>query len=359
MAVVQDALRNVRCPVQMGAETYRMATAKVGHQEWIITDVVGCPMSDVANGPLAQLNGEGPWLSNNIHFTVEKDRVNAFACREMIKKHKPNIIVAFGTWRNVLVAEYCEGMAVDAQPTGKDRKYLQGPQCNVFQIGEEFLQAVASAVLAQSACSFLLVGPKRYLWRCAAKVSRPQLRFWLPEDENQFDYYQGAEKMTKHEAVYWPSGPQMMPTIDERGAASMLDILAKHERVMVISAGRGVFWTNAMEKLRSKRLCPANDVSWGLSNLEWLKKCRREYRGQYGCRECRPWDAMNPQLCMNCLKAIKKWAEIDEKQYMKRSADVAVQTEEPENIEFVKPEADVAVETEHNRSPEKTELEER
>ena len=78
------------------------------------------------------------------------------------------------------------------------------------------------------------------------------MQFWVEAGEC-VNYYQGSGnlgnsgQLTKFVAHFWPSCPQVMPKLDENGRGTVVKLLSQHERVLVISAGRGEFWREIIQ----------------------------------------------------------------------------------------------------------------
>ena len=123
-------------------------------QQWLITDVVGTPVWDEGRGPL---NATMLSKLKNTEVKVLKDRVNAFRLKDVITDFNPDILVSFGTWRNVLHDSIIDD-DVSARPSQAERVSVQGRQTKIFNVGEDFLVAVSSSVLAQTAATYLTVG---------------------------------------------------------------------------------------------------------------------------------------------------------------------------------------------------------
>ena len=83
----------------------------------------------------------------NTEVKVLKDRVNAFSLKDVITDFNPDIVVSFGTWRNVLHDSIIDD-DVSARPSQAERVSVQGQQTKIFNVGEDFRVVVTWATLA-------------------------------------------------------------------------------------------------------------------------------------------------------------------------------------------------------------------
>ena len=272
----------------------------------------------------------------NTEVKVLKDRVNAFRLKDMITDFRPDILVSFGTWRNVLHDSIIDD-DVSARPSQAERVSVQGRQTKIFNVGEDFLVAVSFSVLAQTAATYLTVGPDHYMWRHVARGVCPSMQFWVEAGEC-VNYYQGngnlgnSGKLTKFVAHFWPSCPQVMPKLDENGRGSVVKLLSQHERVLVISAGRGEFWREIIQMVDQQPLRCRQPLMpfWGELHLEWLRTNGWSYEfdtpcGRAGCD--------GPDVCMRCLRQIKVWSCIREMKPVVRCHETCTQYDKADFFE--------------------------
>ena len=288
-------------------------------RHWLVTDVVGSPVQD-ENGPM-----DSSMIASLRNTTIEvsNEQVNAFRLQSAIEQCKPDCVAAFGTWRNVL-NDGCVNENVLAKPTAEQRSSIQGRQCKIFNIPEDFVVSVSTAVLAQSDASLLFVGPSHYLWRNFVRSGRPQLQFWIGAEEN-VDYYQGCQRMNSFVANYWPGSGKVMPVLDcQTGRGSIVDVLAKHQRILIISAGRGEFWAKiiTMVDKRGPSIGAPMVPRWGQAHQAWLKRMGWAWSFNTPCeREA----CSGANVCMRCLRNIKRWSCIDDLKFSALSKDAEAQ----------------------------------
>ena len=262
-----------------------------------------------------------------------------------MESHGPfDIVVCFGTWPNVLTDEICQKHNKSCPTPGSSRRgRIQGCQKDVFNYPQDFLVAFTHAVMAQTPASFVFVGPIHYTWQAVAKCDRPCERFMLKVDELD-DYYQGKDEMRgPFLCTYWPKSDDKKVG---RDAGSLVRILAMHERVLCLSAGRGVAWSNVlncveeelctrMVKGEPPRACGSEPpCAWGSD----VAKRKRDYavehyvkvNGSYNAivDQCPRQRCVGAWLCHVCLRQIKRWSSIDEKIWPVRTRWASSQTGE-------------------------------
>ena len=314
--------------------------AKQYGQDWVFTDVVDGPWKD-ESGVLRTVARN----LQNVTVKFEDDHVNAFRLQSVMEKYEWfDIVVCFGTWPNVLTDEICQKHNKSCPTPGSSRRgRIQGCQKDVFNYPQDFLVAFTNAVMAQTQASFVLVGPRHYTWQAVAKCDRPCERFMLTVDELH-DYYQGKEEMRgPFLCTYWPKSDDKKVG---RDAGSLVRILAMHERVLCLSAGRGVAWSNVlncveeelctrMVKGEPPRACGSEPpCAWGSD----VAKRKRDYavehyvkvNGSYNAivDQCPRQRCVGAWLCHVCLRQIKRWSSIDEKIWPVRTRWASSQTGE-------------------------------
>lgn len=283
-------------------------------------------MQDRKNGPL---NYDVVARLRNTHVEVKNERVNAFRLQSVVAEFDPDCVVSFGSWRNVL-NDSVVGDKVQVRPSDEERRSIQGRQCKIYNIAPDFLVSFSSAVIAQTKASHLNVGPSHYLWRNLVRCARPQQQFWIDDSENA-DYYQGSGnmgnqgKLTNFVANYWPSCPEVMPKLNEAGRGSIVELLSRHERILVISAGRGDFWAEIIDKVDQHRplACRTPLVPiWAENHHAWLRNNGWAYTFDTPCGSTNCGEA---DVCMRCLRRIKYWSWIEEMKYFVRGDDAGCQ----------------------------------
>ena len=141
------------------------------------------------------------------------------------------------------------------------------------------------------------------MWRNVPKSNRPVQRFTI--DDTYEDHYQGYKNFEgPFMAMFMPSSASRQLSLSDSGVYCLPALLAQYQRIMVLSAGRGVFWSEAIQheirEVRDQRLL-FNTVEeppeWGIKHTsEWF----HGYQSQMdGCGNCnpkeRPW-----VTCMRC-----------------------------------------------------------
>ena len=63
------------------------------------------------------------------------------------------------------------------------------------------------------------------------------------------DYYQGQDRMLNLMCTYWPMSEDHEEKLTPLGCQSLVQVLAKHKCVLVLSAGRGVGWARMMQQV--------------------------------------------------------------------------------------------------------------
>ena len=180
--------------------------------------------------------------------------------------------------------------------------------------------AFTSAVLAQTKASFLLIGPPKYTWQAVCKSQRPCVRFMLQDGELP-DYYQGQDRMLNLMCTYWPMSEDHEEKLTPLGCQSLVQVLAKHKCVLVLSAGRGVGWARMMQQVDSvfeERVGSVVGSTMTGSNekvvnyvAEHYDKFYESYKDMVG--ECNWSRCSGSWVCNGCLRKIKKFAAIEEK----------------------------------------------
>ena len=149
--------------------------------------------------------------------------------------------------------------------------------------------------------------------------------------KEEFDYYQGCREMVRHAAIYWPSDASVEPSLSQHGYGSVVEILAKHKTVLVISAGRGVFWSKAIPEVAElfdsdEWVQPTDgdhDRKWGLTHFEqWNSK----YPDPSSCARCSSFSPPARTVCSRCLWKLKKWCGVPERKWIMRTRTVETQT---------------------------------
>jgi hypothetical protein len=276
----------------------------------VITDVTDCPSLDAVNGPFKD------WI--DMGFVVTVADVNAFDMGHIIAEHDPDLILSFGTWRNVL-----------PDASKDDRMRIQRQQCRAFgNDANDFLCALTFAVLAQSKASFLMVGPNSHIWRLITTAQRPCQRFKVIEN---YDYYQTSTKKCDYTAWYWPADPEKVATVSIEEKVSVKDILRLHQKILVISAGRGEFWRQVMDsdELGDEWLKSTNSVA---GNRDWANRFFVQNNETYAAirKTCDRCEKQNKHVCWRCYNKWKKIAEVPNKKFVLYTKDVCVATDHAE-----------------------------
>ena len=299
-------------------------------QVWTFTDIVGGPSAS-PNGPVAPLLETTG--SPDVLVCLGQACVNAFDLTECFDNHgEPDLIVNFGVWPNVLTDSICRDKGVDddqCKPSHEERRGIQNRQRTVYDDPIDFLVAVVNASIAQSAASFLLVGPRYYIWRVTANSIRPMQRFVLKRTYE--DYYQGFKQMSdEFMALYLPSSSGRQVTLDTDGKVDMPYLLSLHQNVLVMSAGREKFWSNVIKHMAqevadgSRQLAFCNDLpKWGMDHRKLHFESYMECIARGACRHCN-----YPQLCMRCLRRVRNWCGIPNRKWVPYSANANVGTDD-------------------------------
>ena len=305
-------------------------------QEWTFSDIVHGPFED-PSGPVAPLlDKPGP-----VRVRLESERVSFFRLAEYLHNKgppEPDLIVAFGTWTNVLHRDVCNesGTSDPAfMPTYADRRGIQDRQKTVYDDPTDFLVSILNATCAQTSTSVLLVGPRHYIWRVVPNSHRPLQRFDL--EHTYADHYQGFKKFDdKFMALYMPSSFGRQAAIQADGTARMPDLLSRFKRVLVMSAGRGKFWSQVVSELivevqsgRQRLSFCTEDPSWGLAHeanhYEGYVRCVADFK----CELCKP-----PAVtCMRCLRRVKNWGELPNRKWVQNTAEKGVGTDDLDAVD--------------------------
>ena len=179
---------------------------------------------DLDAGPLRTLVKEAA-PGDSVHVRVLVESVSVFHLSACLEECKPDLVVSLGSWPNVLTDEICaRHTTADFFPSGKDRREVQKRQQKVFDDPMDFLVAFTASVIAQTPASFLVLGPKHYLWRTSANTLRPVQKFQVLCLYG--DYYQGKQEMSENFiGIYYPGSPsRAMPYLDD-GSCDMLELV--------------------------------------------------------------------------------------------------------------------------------------
>ena len=300
-----------------------------GCQHWIITDVADGPWRDPA-GPLQPVLG-----NEKIKVTVHSDFVNALDIRHVVEKYKPDIVVSFGTWRNVLTKSICAKTSTHS-PSPQQQHSIQGRQHKVFDYGADFLDMMVTGVHMQCPCSLACIAPLHYVWPVHAHSTRPSQRCAILPQEAEMDFYQGFKEFDAMQMLmYWPSDQsKVMPFETVHGgengcmcATSLIDLIARHRTILVLSAGRCVLWSKVIQKLQNTSFADPistcledSQTSWGLAHYrQW---CSTWHDQVNKCDNC-----VSPDKCMRCLRKARRAADIPDRKWVARTKNAEIQTE--------------------------------
>ena len=110
---------------------------------------------------------DGPWMctdprpfANMDGVFVRQEHVTLFDLREGLTESSPDLVMMFGTWRNVLSDDVLEEQNI--HPTLEQRRAMN-VQNQIFDDGCEFLATGHAAILAQTRSSLLSIGPTVYM----------------------------------------------------------------------------------------------------------------------------------------------------------------------------------------------------
>ena len=300
-------------------------------QRWVVTDVLEGPWQD----PEGELQRTA-MLLQHINVLVLQNRtelVNVFRLQHVVESHGPfDLVVSFGSWPNVLTDDLCQHI----RPGRQLRKLIQGNQYCVFNYHADFLVAFTSAVMAQTKASFILIGPPHYTWQAVCKSERPCERFMLQDGEMN-DYYQGTDRIHKHMCTYWPMSEEKLA----QGCRSLVQLLAKHKRVLVLSAGKGFGWSRMMRQVEAefarrggsslKSTMTRSHESVANYAEEHYDRVNADYRAVVD--RCKWRCCSGATMCKGCLRKIKWFAFIEDKIRPVRWHHTGTQTQEMANQE--------------------------
>ena len=289
-------------------------------------------VSDVANGPWNQKGGPLDGLPN---VQIMPRLVSIFDLREVLENVRPDLVVMFGTWRNVLTRDVLkEGQD---GPTKQQQNEIAKVQYSMFDDGCDFLQTCHAAVLAQTQASVMSVRPTRYLWRTSIAPT-PRPRLYCPVVE-KFDHYQGSVKHDTYDMVYWAGNKGLEAVVGHDGVGSVVQVCSMHRKVLVVSAGRGEFWRQIILDV-SKMPCRGegeNDSPQDGSGMVWGKigaatLNNKFERYTHDCEICKG----EARTCRRCLRYLKhRVADIPEKKWRVKTREAGIQTDAPAQTDAV------------------------
>lgn len=312
-------------------------TTQENIQVWTFSDIVSGPFESPGGpvAPLLQSRSE-----SEIQVRLATGRASAFRLTEFLDGHYtgvPDLIVTFGCWRNVLSESICVKSGSTNErymPTRSERQGFEYRQKTIFDDPVDFLTAYLNATIAQTTASVLLVGPRHYLWRLTPNsLRRPLQRFMIKDMYD--DAYQGYKQFGGiFMALYLPSSSQRQVVIEPDGTVSMPYLLSRFRKVLVMSAGRGKFWSDVIKHM-------VKDVADGKQRLafcddapDWANDHKNEYYASYMesiargvCAHCHP-----PETCMRCLRRVRNWCEIPNRKWLPRSANACIGPDDAINI---------------------------
>jgi len=85
------------------------------------------------------------------------------------------------------------------------------------------------------------------MWRVVPKLDRPIQRFNIAE---QYDHYQGFKIFTG-DFMYMPASASRQIAVEPTGHVKLTELLVKFKSVLVLSSGRGIFWSMAIRDLKT------------------------------------------------------------------------------------------------------------
>ena len=119
----------------------------------------------------------------------------------------------------------------------------------------------------------------------------------------------------------------------------MLELVAKHKSVLVLSSGRAVLWSRLIRDLKEQLnaghivLNPEGiwqqGLTWGQPHKDY--NCDDFKRMISRCTYCSK--TPEHQMCKSCLRKIRKWAAIPDRQWPQFKVDCATQTENTPEVQ--------------------------
>ena len=218
--------------------------------------------SDVVDGPWRDtIGGHHRWLWEPLHLRWPfrawlYGKVNAFDMVQAVEDVDPDLVVSFGTWRNTHDARTLAAAGHDPNfnVSLEDAAPISGRQYRMFT-GKEFTTCVMCAAQVQAPkSSFLWVAPKQYMDEMQSMRDRVEIIFDVDAKESVDSWYQGMHQLCEYKGWYFPKDNSSLPDLREDGQASVADIVIKHKRVLIISAGRCQFWAQVLKLARQKML---------------------------------------------------------------------------------------------------------
>ena len=336
---------------------------------YVLTDRVPGPFKDLDNGPFTDLMVKAQSHKSKVEIIMHDGNVNALCMQDVAKTYQPDLIVGFGTWRNVLTDDICDecNTSHEARPSVENASNkVQKPQYSVFDDGPELLITMARALMAQSdTASVLQIGPMKYMWRVCAMNDRPMLKFRVRIDKEIIDdYYQGSEKHYCADwiGMYWPADASKIDQLcyEKDGTINVHQLMDLHKNVLIISAGRGRFWAQFIDSIWSWTTCDVikalasqcsqccrASIREGIAKLVYYQVCRPSwckprpleeqwarftaidsrdsFNSKTKCKvECM---AQRPYMCRKCLRQAKNWSGVPDKKFRVWETNNGVQTD--------------------------------
>ena len=152
----------------------------------VFSDVVGGPWLDTSDGPHSWLFKSWPFRWP-FHATLHQENVNALDMVGAVRQIDPDIVMSFGTWRNIHDDETLDkgGYSKDFRATELDHYHISRRQSKVFK-GQEFLTCVIRSVpVHASNASFLCIAPQRYIGDTMSMKDRPEITFLVNTEESK------------------------------------------------------------------------------------------------------------------------------------------------------------------------------
>ena len=183
-------------------------------------------------------------------------KVNGFNIEEAVKEIDPDLVVQFGTWRNVHDDDTLDrgGFSSEFRPSAQERYKIGSRQAAVFKGDEMVTSVLCSGLVHARKASWLNVAPQKYIRDVKSNRDRPEVLFHVDSKECHNSWYQGVDQHTDYMGWFFPKDITCMPKIDRHGQASCAEIVLMHKKVLIISAGRCDFWSHVFKVARQKRL---------------------------------------------------------------------------------------------------------
>ena len=133
-------------------------------------------------------------------------KVNGFNIEEAVKEINPDLVVQFGTWRNVHFDDTLNtgGYSREFRPSAEERYKIASRQIDIFQGDEMVTSVLCSGLVHARKASWLNVAPQKYIRDVKSNRDRPEVFFHVDSEECRDSWYQGSEQHTDYMGLFFP-----------------------------------------------------------------------------------------------------------------------------------------------------------